>query len=500
MIELKQVSFAYGNGERDSGLEDIELKVEEGEFLLLCGGSGCGKTTLTRLLNGLIPNFYGGVLKGQVWVGGLDVAKAPLYETAGKVGSVFQNPRSQFFNMDTTGELAFGCENMGLPLKEICARVERIALELGLEPLLDRNIFALSGGEKQKIACGAVAALGPQVYVLDEPSSNLDALAIEELRALLTKLKAQGKTVIIAEHRLYYLRELVDRVIYMKKGRIQQEYSGQEFRALPRGELDAMGLRSLSLEGLLEGAPVHLPRTEGAIALSGFSFAYPRGGRSLDIRETSFPQGAVVAVTGHNGAGKSTLARCLCGLEKKCRGRMGMQGESLGRKERLKRSYMVMQDVNHQLFTESVLDEVLISMGHRDVKQGEEILKGLDLLQFKERHPMSLSGGQKQRVAIASAIASRRELILFDEPTSGLDLLHMQGVARSLSQLAGIGKSVLVVTHDPEFILSCCTHILHMQEGKIIDNRPLDACGRGRMLSYFLEAVKEPGERRERVV
>ncbi|MDF2988540.1 MAG: transporter related [Eubacterium sp.] len=250
MIEFKQVSFSYGSEKTDNSLYNINLTVKDGEFILLCGGSGCGKTTLTRLVNGLIPNYYEGKLEGKVLVDGVDVSRMPLYEMAGMVGSVFQNPRSQFFNVDTTGELAFGCENMGLPVKEIHARIKRTAKDLYLKHLLDRSIFALSGGEKQKIACGSVAALEPRIYVLDEPSSNLDVCAVEELRNLLAHWKSQGKTVVIAEHRLYYLHELADRVIYMKDGQIEREYSGKEFSAMGRMELESLGLRILSMEHL----------------------------------------------------------------------------------------------------------------------------------------------------------------------------------------------------------------------------------------------------------
>jgi energy-coupling factor transporter ATP-binding protein EcfA2 len=496
MIEFKRVSFSYGSGEQENGLCDINLTIGDGEVVLLCGESGCGKTTLTRLINGLIPHYYEGSLYGDVLIDGKEIPKLPLYETAKMVGSVFQNPRSQFFNVDTTSELAFGAENMGLPAAEIEQRVQRTIGEFQIEGLMGRSIFQLSGGEKQKIACASVSVCDPPVFVLDEPTSNLDAEAIEELRRLIRIWKSKGKTIVVAEHRLYFLRELVDRAVYMQNGRIERSFSAEELKALSSTELNRMGLRPLSLESLTgdnntrENNTLH--GTGASLNLTGFSFCYKYAGTSvLDVEHLCVPEGEIIAVVGHNGAGKSTFARCLCGLEKNAKGELNFQATKLRNKQRLKKCYMVMQDVNHQLFTESVLDEVLLSMAEEDEGKASAILDSLDLLHLKELHPMSLSGGQKQRVAIASAIASERDIVIFDEPTSGLDLRHMREVAQNLRQLAAMGKTLFVITHDPEFILSCCTHLLQFENGKVVVNEPLDAGGTEKMLRYFLDAAKK---------
>ena len=209
MIECQDVSFSYPastlpDSERQAGgaLKHISCTIEDGSFVLLCGTSGCGKTTMTRLFNGLIPHYHEGTYTGSVYLDGKDTRDLSLFDISLKVGSVFQNPRSQFFNVDTTSELAFGPENQGIAEDLVRDRVKRVAAQLKLEPLLDRSIFSLSGGEKQKIACGSAAAIDPDVYVLDEPSSNLDAYAIADFRQLLFTLKSQGKTIIISEHRL----------------------------------------------------------------------------------------------------------------------------------------------------------------------------------------------------------------------------------------------------------------------------------------------------------
>ena len=487
MIKIDHISFSYGEeNENTGGVRDIDLNIEDGQFVVLCGESGCGKTTITRLINGLIPHYYEGQMAGEVWVNGEKVSEQPLYDTAAVVGSVFQNPRSQFFNVDTTSEITFGCENLGQPEKDIRERFAKTVRDFRLEKLMDRNIFHLSGGEKQKIACAGVSIMEPDVLVMDEPSSNLDAASILDLRKILAFWKSQGKTIIVSEHRLYYLRGLADRFIYLAEGQVSRDYSAAEFEQLTEQQRSNMGLRTFALERLL---PPVLPQQEKtALALHNFRFAYKNEPETLHIMDCEIPTNRIVGIIGNNGAGKSTFSRCFCGLEKRC-GEIVWNGRKYRPKDRLSTCYMVMQEVNHQLFTESVLDEVLISMEEENQERAEEILNRLDLLAFKDRHPMSLSGGQKQRVAIASAIASKRSILFFDEPTTGLDYKHMKEVANVLRQVRDTGITVYVITHDLELILDCCTDIVHFENGSIIDQFQMDEAGLEKIRNYFIKGV-----------
>ena len=489
MVEIKNVSFKYEGGECDT-LKNISLTVPAGKVVVLVGESGCGKTTITRLINGLIPYYYKGELNGSVFINGKSIEEISFYAISETVGSVFQNPRAQFFNVDTRAELSFECENRGISKNELEKRVTDTVEKFRIENLMKRSIFELSGGQKQKIACASVSVSEPSIYVMDEPSSNLDMEGTRELKDCISRWKKEGKSIIVSEHRLSYLREVADEIVYVKDGSIAEVFTVAEFSSLSKHKLDAMGLRPMTGEQFNRNVERRRAISYGEVKLSNFNFAYKNGVKVLNIEKGTLPLREVVAIIGHNGAGKSTFARCLCGLERKCKGIVEYEGAKQKNRERLKKCYMVMQDVNHQLFTESVLDEVLISMVKEDEKVAEKILKSLDLIKYKDRHPMSLSGGQKQRTAIASAMAAGRDIMIFDEPTSGLDLYHMKEVAENISRLQNDGRSVFVVTHDLELILTSCTTVLRLEKGEICEQYPLDNDGVRRVIDFFEEGIK----------
>ena len=492
MIHIQNVSFTYEQADTPS-LKNINLSVKTGECVLLCGKSGCGKTTLIRLLCGMLPDFYNGAFTGSVSVKGIDPVTAPMYEIAKTVGTVFQNPRTQFYTVNTTSEIAFGCENFGMEPKLIQDRVYETADALHINSLLDRNIFQLSGGEKQKIAFASIYAVNPDIYVLDEPSSNLDNHAINELQSMLQFLKAHGKTIVIAEHRIRYLKELADRAVYMKEGQIEKEYTMQELDSMSIAERMETGIRPVSLGGF---SSLIKEQSESSGDIGGntsiqmkdvcFSYTKYKGQPSLTIPEACFPAGTVIAVTGNNGAGKSTLVSVIGGLLKNKKGTIRINGNIQSAKERLFVSYMVMQEVNHQLFTDSVKEEIVLGVKNPDEEALNAVLTKMDIERLKDRHPMTLSGGQKQRVAIAAAVFCKKKILIFDEPTSGLDFFHMMQTAELIKTLKADDTYIFVITHDYELIAAACDIAVEVKNGRIEAQYPLDVQGLHRLRNGML--------------
>lgn len=490
MIEMQDVSFAYrttfsgegreddlgrakdgrgGGGGKDDGsgrggVRGLSLRIARGECVLLCGASGCGKTTVARLVNGLIPHFFEGKLAGTVCVDGMDSQETEIAAFSDAVGTVFQNPRTQFFNADVDSEIVFGLENRGIARAQLCARLDDVTEELHLQALRGRSVFELSGGEKQKIAFSSVYASDPDVLVFDEPSSNLDMRSIEELAKLMRTAKEKGKTILVAEHRIWYLMDIVDRVIYLQDGAVVSDMPIEDFRKLSAKNVRSRGLRSRDLAALQPEATACPSASGNVLSLENLSV---RLGGAEVLKGISFQAnaGEIIAIAGANGAGKTTLARAICGLANDASGTVRWNGRPLSRRVRRKKAYMVMQDVGHQLFSDSVMEECRLGIKDPDRDVIESALRRVDLLACKDRHPLSLSGGQMQRLAVAVSEVCGKDLLVFDEPTSGLDLRSMEEVGGLVRVLADQGKILLVITHDVEFMMRICTRILVLEDG-----------------------------------
>lgn len=461
MIELEHVSFRYAEAEIEA-IKDISLKIEKGKCLVLSGSSGCGKTTITRLINGLIPNFYSGELSGSVKIDGESIKGKEPHELAMIIGSVFQNPRTQFFNTDTDSELVFAMENCGVNYEEMHRRYKRTVDNLHLEALCGRDIFALSGGEKQTIAFGSVYALSPEIYVLDEPSANLDRGAIQRLREILLNIKKEGKTLLISEHRLYYLQDVADHIALMDRGELKAIYDIDILAKSTTKTLYSMGLRTLmdvKISSFTVSCPLKIP------ALEVRNLTVKRGKETV-LKEIGFSvnYGEIIGVTGENGTGKTTLARTICGLMKEKKGSIYFDGKPVAFKIRKQCVYLVMQDPNYQLFSDSVEGEMELNASGKTPKKEivHNILSSLALTNVKHRHPLSLSGGQKQRLCIGLAAISPAQVLIFDEPTSGLDFKNMCRVSKIIRELAKQNKAVVVISHDNEFLNLVCTRTISL--------------------------------------
>ena len=476
MIEFKNVSYTYANTQTPA-VSDINFTVASGELKVVTGASGCGKTTLMRLANGLCPQIYGGRLEGSVTVAGFNVSETPVADLSEVIGTLFQDPEEQFFALNAGDEIAFALRSRSFDPKDVRERTLTAARKLGIEELLTRDIHALSEG--QKVGLAAILALGPKRLIFDEPSANLDPEATQALARTILELKKEGAAILVVDHRLYWLKEAADAVIVMSQGRIVEEmpFSGlydDAFRA-------RWGLRKAEVSDARQSLPRvgvtsrnTTPKAHDVFSASRIRFAY--GDEHIIFDGTGFSVGqGVTALVGDNGTGKTTLARILTGLNK-AKGDFYIGEEKVGDEGLMPFSGLVLQNADHQLQMRTVAEEVegaivagrvgaskakgwrrLAAMRPRpeDRARVQEILTSLNLLALAERHPQSLSGGEKQRLVIACAVAKDPAILILDEPTSGLDGANMAAIARLMREQADAGRAVFLVTHDLELLESC---------------------------------------------
>ena len=471
VIDFDNVSFSYGT-QTEGSLRNINFKVKEGEFILLTGQSGSGKTTVTRLINGLIPHFFEGVLTGTVKVLGSDIKTITPGEMGKNIASIFQNPRSQFFTTNSTKEVAFALENYGIDRDEMIDRVNCAFHDFEAENLMDRDMFSLSSGEKQKIAIIAAKTLNPKIYVFDEPSANLDIHSIIKLKKIMEWLKKQGHTVIVSEHRLFYLKNLVDKCLIMKDGKIDRELKKNDIDNLNNSDIRAYKLRTFKLSNIKYELKDNLivNKQNADFKVNNLNFSYDVNHSVLSNCNLEGNFGETVAIVGHNGSGKTTLGKIMSGLLKAKSGQFYSDGKFVKQKELYKNVYFVMQDADYQLYSDSVVSELMLSSANGVEQNDERIENAMTLLNIsslRNRHPHSLSGGQKQRVTIATAITSNKRILILDEPTSGLDYENMKGVSEAINNLRKKGILIFVISHDLEFLSRVATKAVFIENNTV---------------------------------
>ncbi|EFO68946.1 ABC transporter, ATP-binding protein [Lactobacillus iners LactinV 03V1-b] len=455
MLTIRNAYLSYPD--RKIVLKNLNLNIKTGECVVLTGISGSGKSSILNLINGLATRYDNCKISGEVLFQHHDIVKLELYQIAQLIASVFQNPKTSFFNVNTTMELLFFLENNGVPRQEMQKRLSDLLNLFPIANLLNRNIFELSGGERQILSIATAYISGVQCVLLDEPSANLDSKYIKIVAKMLAILKKRGVTLLVAEHRLYYLMDVADRVLVVANGTISQEYSISKFKQLSEKKLYAMGLRTRQEVQLKPFSPM----TSGEFYIKSL-YKKLINHQILKIRDLSLKKGNIYGVVGLNGSGKTSLIKALLGVDKKCQVAIYLDDKLLSTRQRIKLSSWVMQDVNNQLFTDSVMAEIKLGIGNISVDKLNQVIKKLKLSSLLDRHPLSLSVGQKQRVAIASTILSQKTLLYFDEPTSGMDYLNMIAISKLLRDSSTNNNIIIIVSHDVEFLNQTVDHVIKL--------------------------------------
>jgi energy-coupling factor transport system ATP-binding protein len=508
MIDFRQLTYRYPGPGRPV-VQDLTLNIEEGEFVLVMGPSGAGKSTLLRCLNGLVPHFYGGALSGSVAVADRDPVALGPQGMADAVGFVLQDPEAQFVVDKVEDELAFALENQGLDPMLMRKRIEEVLDQLGIAHLRNRSVNTLSGGERQRIAIAAVMTLQPRVLVLDEPTSQLDPQAAEEVLDTLVKLNQDlGLTIMLSEHRLERVVQYVDRILYLSgNGRpplldepravLQQIDLAPPLVALAKS-LHWSPLPLTIKEGRRFARGHRLPATEDdpwegasiasaapstpAITVQDLRFSY-NGHPAIRDVTLQVNQGEFVALMGRNGSGKTTLLKQLVGLLKPDRGSVevrqpssqrAMDTRNQGIEELIRVIGYVPQNPSALLFSDTVSQELDFTRRGHDLPPGDYsgLLDTLGLSSLADRYPRDLSVGERQRVALASILVAEPQILLLDEPTRGLDYQQKAALAAFLKSQKKAGRTIIMATHDVELVANCADRVILLSRGQVAVDGP----------------------------
>ena len=502
MIHFSHFSYQYPDTAIPV-LNDISLELPEGDFVLVVGPSGAGKSTFLRSINGLVPHFYGGKVSGAVRVDGRDPVQVEPRGMSDLVGMVFQDPESGFVVDVVEDELAFALENWAFPRDVMRKRVEEALDQLQIAHLRDRPVSDLSGGEKQRVAIASVLTLHPDILVLDEPTSQLDPQAAEEVLLALRQLNEDlGITIVLSEHRLERVVQYADSVLYWPgnglppllgdPGEIMQAIpltpplitlgKALNWQPLPltikAGRRFARALKP-DLAPPPEPIPPHRNGQVPSIQVQGLWHRYANGVEALKGVDLQVHPGEFLALMGRNGSGKSTLLKHLVGLLQPARGKVKVLGQDASRtptEELTADIAYTPQNPDRMLFAETVADELAFSRRARnlpaDLDADLALLERLGIANLVDKHPRDISVGQRQRVALAAVLITDPPLILLDEPTRGLDYVQKHKLAELLQELRDSGKTVIMATHDVELVAATADRVALMAQGQIVVDGP----------------------------
>lgn len=469
-VEIDQLSYKYPNTSKYA-LKNINLNIKKGEFVFITGKSGCGKSTLARCINGILPKILGGKITGSIFVNGKDISDTEVCDLASTISFIFQNPESQFFTLKVEDEVAFGPENINLEKDEIEKRVKWALEEVDMYNKRNENVFQLSEGQKQRVTIAANLSLFPEILVLDEPTSNLDPPNAFKLFQILQKLKKSGKTIILIDHRTQYGVKLADRVLIMDNGQIDVD---SDTKILMNDRIrENYGIRSpeVLIKDLNTNNPTPNINNENIILkVSNLGYNYHNG---FGVKNISFnlKKGQSLGILGSNGSGKTTVAKLLAGLLQADKGHI----EFLNTNERNLKVGMIFQNPDHQLFMDSVDRELYFGMDKFEINENEleeriaKVLKSMNLQGMNKRHPHSLSGGEKQRTIISAFLVREPHIMILDEPTTGMDYYHMQKLVKEIKRIQKKSISIILISHDIEFLQKATDQMIIMSGGKIID-------------------------------
>ncbi len=485
-LVVQDLTFRYRDRQAPA-IRNLSFQAAEGEILLIAGASGCGKTTLVRAINGLIPRSYKGELTGRIELFGEESAPWKLSQISQKVGTVLQDPERQILGTKVVNEVAFGLENLGLPRSEIIERVDEALATLGLRDLRDRETFNLSGGEKQKVALAGVLAMRPRILMLDEPLASLDPASARESLDMVRRLANEGMTVLMVEHRVEdVLRINPERVMFLSDGEIR--YLGG-LDGLSRAvnyhevKLPAQDIVSRAREDPAPQPLQILPGTSRAasddrplVQFDAVGFGYDADAEVLHSINLDIHRGDVIAVLGANGAGKTTLVKHAIGLLKPKTGRVlvgGRDTRDMSVAEIAGTLGYVFQSPSHMLFAPTVYEELAFgptNLKHPKDEIEKEVKEALTIVNLAEREqepPLALSFGQQKRVSIAAILAMRSRILVMDEPTAGQDYQNYLSFMDSILQMPGF-EAVLFITHDVDLAVIYANRVLLVSDGRLV--------------------------------